>query len=1089
MNKTCEMMQLPEVGAEEPAVIKTRKEKIEGNCTRVSLKRVAIRTDKPLKPGSTVELSIRTASFDKDILLEGIVETVTDNGDESFSIIFKIVNTTLENEKKLSFFYISSLWNEVTSKIPERDSLFPPKNLVGLFDKAEVFKTLKEMIPIKHNMFLVHPDSSRTATIRFESLTDKGILFRLATSADLIPGKAVSSSVYVYWAHGFRQHLFLSNIQRFSGDNLTLDTPVLLLSSSLREEERTVVDPGSMWVEIPVPYPRGATIRREIIDISSGGFAFKCPIDSAYFLPGTPIGTLKIMGKNREPFVSAGQIRHVTPVTKNVDEPYLKVGVQLQISNKAFAKGHSQPQLAKRSKKIRKQKQPPRRKTSIFSTFTHILKRGMRPVTTQPSDSPKTVLDTTTFRYLNKKKQEIVGFLNKTWRGTDRRRATVILLPPPYGKRKESLGLFTYYIIERFKTQLTDVVVVRYDSTNHVGDSYKDPQCREPWKECLHMTLSQGTEDLLSVLDFIENNDHFLAKEIVLVSFSIGALLARKAIVNDPRHRIHSWIAPMGATHMGDLLIRVSGGIDYFDLYQKGQELGDVTILGITVRGERFCEDALSKGYVTLEDALKDMSKITIPVTWLYGEYDSWIDPENVEKLLGAKTTGFKKIRVIPTGHLPLNGEEALEVFEIIFDELWPQISDEEVIDFDPNLAALLEKQELEWKQNPRDINLSRRKYWSTYLLGHEEADIGYDILQYCEEYIAFIREQLRLLDVKGNQDVVDMGCGTGNLVLQYLKDYNGSPEKFPRFTLVDLIEEALTKAKSKCGSVATTKGINPDLFKAHQADLDIHPALPIKKFILGEFCSIDDLRGQLPAIGNYTINLWKTNFSKRLYYILRGKKISDMDINYLERLFPEEEVKIILQFNLASRIIKQIISSLCPSFYYGHNTLTDKGEKTDSILGVDLKNVVFRLPFEDNTFDRLVSSLVLSYMKNPLDTLFEFARCLKPDGIMVISSMKPDTDMSTIFTRMIERINEGAIALPPGTKEKYLKATRDFANSAAQLMQLVDERKFRFFQLNELSEMIEEVGMKIIEVSESYGDPPQAYIIKARKINTNSLL
>ncbi len=1087
MAEVKDIIDLSEINCDVPVIIKTGKEKSRGRCFRISLKKIAVQTDKGFEPNSVVSLTINTGDFNYDASAEAVVEKVVPAEDGEFCVFLKITGTSRENEKKLSFLYISTLWQEVTSRIPDRNSSISPRNLVGLFDREELVKTLGKMVSAEHTMYLIHPDTSQTLTIKFKKLTEEKLLFEVEEGYGGDNETSISPPVYVYWAHGFRQHLFVSAVKEFSLTTLTLELPILLLSSSLREEERNVVEPGTMWVEIPLPYPRGAKIKREIIDISSGGFAFKCPIDSAYFLPGTPISSLKIYGRDREPFVSAGQIRHVTPVTGGTGEPYLKVGVQLQISNKAFAKGHSQPQLAKRTRKIKKEKLPPRQKTGgIFNTLKQVLKKGIRPVTAHPDYGSKTASDTRSFRILNRKNQEIVGLLNTTWKGTERRRATVILLPPPYGKRKEALGLFAYYLIERFKNQFKDAVVIRYDSTNHVGDSYKDPPCREPWKECLHMTLSQGTEDLLSVLDFIENNDHFLTKEIVLVSFSIGALLARKAIVKDSRHRVHFWIAPMGATHMGDLLIRVSGGIDYFDLYEKGQELGNVTILGITVEGNRFCEDALSRGYVTLYDAMEDMSRIKIPVIWLYGEYDSWIDPESVEKLLEAKSSGFKKIRLIPTGHLPLNGEEALEVFDIIFEEMWPLITKDEMVEFTPNLTDLIEKQEQEWKQNPKDLILSRKKYWSTYLMGEKESDLGYDILRYCEEYVEFIREQIRLLDIKQDQNVADMGCGTGNLVLQFLEDYDKEPRNFPVFTMVDLIEEALRKAKSKCESVAAKKGIDPGRLRTHRADLDIHPALPLKKFVLGEFYTVDDLKGQLPGVSSYTINLWKTNFGKRLYYLLRGKKISNRDIAYLDSLFPEEEKEIILQFNLASRIIKHMISSECPLLHHGCTTLTDKEKNTDSLLGIDFKNLAFRLPFENNTFDRLVSSLVLSYMKNPLDTLFEFARCLKPDGIMVVSSMKPHTDMSSIFTRMIDRINDGTIPIPSGSKEKYLKATRDFANSAAQLMQLVDERKFRFFHPEELSEMMEEAGMRVIEISESYGNPPQAYIIKAQKRKTN---
>ena len=1074
---------LPEINSYAPLTIRTGNEEIHGNCKRISLKTITASTDKLPEAGIVANVVINTRDFDKELSLKARVNSVQSQNDGEHLVLLDIIDASRKNEKKLSYFYISSIWNEVTSRIPDENAVFAPRNLVGLFEKEDVFRTLKELLSDRYSMFLVRLDASEVVKAKFLDQTDEELIFATSDAPRSFFKKINHDPLYIYWPHGFRQHLFVSYFKKHSDGRLILVHPILLLSSSLREEERTQVEPGTMWVEIPVPYPKGAFIKREIIDISSGGFAFKCPIDSAYFLPGTPISSLRILGKDREPFVSAGQIRHVTPVTKNTNQPYLKIGVQLQISNKAFAKGHAHPEVAKRQKKLPITNKGSKNKTGIFKTFKHILKTGLRTQAGQETTvGTKSTTGTIPFKCMNKKNQEIVGFVDTTWKGTDRRRATVIVLPPPYGKRKEALGLFTHYLIERFKNQFRDAAVVRYDSTNHIGESYKDPQCREPWKECLHMTLSQGTEDLLSILDFVENNGFFLAKEIILISFSIGALLARKAIVKDQRRRVHFWIAPMGATHMGDLLLKVSGGIDYFDLYESGQTLGDVTILGLTVQGDRFCEDALSRGYVTMEDAIQDMAKINIPVMWLYGAYDSWIDPENVEKLLAAKTEGWKKIKVIPTGHLPLNGEEAIGVFETIFDEMWPLISEDEIVPFVPNLTELIEKQEHEWKRNPRDLRLSRKKYWTSYLLGQEESDIGYDILQYCEEYVEFLREQIRLLDIRENHKVADMGCGTGNLVLQFLEDYEGSDESFPTFALVDLIEEALLKARQKCTSVALKKGISPESFKVHKADLDIHPALPVKKFLLGEFCSIDDLRGQIPNLTSYSINLWKNNFSRRLCYILRGKKITPRDIEYLDKAFPEEEKKLILEFNQASRIIKQIIAPLCPFVSYELNTPSPEEKNNNYILGIDLSNVVFRLPFESNIYDRIVSSLVLSYMKNPMDTLAEFYRCLKPGGIMVISSMKPDIDMSSIFTKMIDRLNKGLIPIPPDDKEKYLKATRDFANSAAQLFQLVDERKFRFFYLDELQEMMEEVGLKVIDTSESYGDPPQAFIIKALK-------
>jgi len=43
-------------------------------------------------------------------------------------------------------------------------------------------------------------------------------------------------------------------------------------------------------------------------------------------------------------------------------------------------------------------------------------------------------------------------------------------------------------------------------------------------------------------------------------------------------------------------------------------------------------------------------------------------------------------------------------------------------------------------------------------------------------------------------------------------------------------------------------------------------------------------------------------------------------------------------------------------------------------------------LPFEDNVFDVIVCSEVLEHVDNYQEALFEFKRCLKPSGILVIS-------------------------------------------------------------------------------------------------------
>jgi hypothetical protein len=68
-----------------------------------------------------------------------------------------------------------------------------------------------------------------------------------------------------------------------------------------------------MFVAIPLPYPPGRKLRCEVLDISSTGLAFKLARDAPYFLPGTPLREVAILGvprRRRAPQVRAGHAHH-----------------------------------------------------------------------------------------------------------------------------------------------------------------------------------------------------------------------------------------------------------------------------------------------------------------------------------------------------------------------------------------------------------------------------------------------------------------------------------------------------------------------------------------------------------------------------------------------------------------------------------------------------------------------------------------------------------------------------------------------------------------------------------------------------------
>ena len=55
-------------------------------------------------------------------------------------------------------------------------------------------------------------------------------------------------------------------------------------------------------------------------------------------------------------------------------------------------------------------------------------------------------------------------------------------------------------------------------------------------------------------------------------------------------------------------------------------------------------------------------------------------------------------------------------------------------------------------------------------------------------------------------------------------------------------------------------------------------------------------------------------------------------------------------------------------------------------------------LPFASDSFDRILASLILSYVENRDQLMREVKRVLKPDGRFVLSALRADADMSRLF-------------------------------------------------------------------------------------------
>jgi SAM-dependent methyltransferase len=133
--------------------------------------------------------------------------------------------------------------------------------------------------------------------------------------------------------------------------------------------------------------------------------------------------------------------------------------------------------------------------------------------------------------------------------------------------------------------------------------------------------------------------------------------------------------------------------------------------------------------------------------------------------------------------------------------------------------------------------------------------------------------------------------------------------------------------------------------------------------------------------------------------------------------------------------------------------------------------------------------SLVLSYIFNPAETLREARRIIMPDGLLVLSSMRPDTDASGPFTRLLEKIEAMPAEDLPSERPKALlmESLRSFLNDAQELVDLEEAGTFDFFDPEKLETLLEETGWEIGKVIPSYGTPPQGYVVVARPRNPHA--
>lgn len=586
-------------------------------------------------------------------------------------------------------------------------------------------------------------------------------------------------------------YFFEAAVKQNDNDTLRITMPDVIYLQEKRAESRLTtefIDRGRFKVEFPLKEKSDSFISHDVIDFNSSGLSLSVPIDLKYFSQGQVLSGVYLMEGEKIKLKDRAKVAHITPI----EHDKLKVGLEFHLER--------QPYTFRQVEFNRNEE----------GKFLAVIEAAKKPLTILENVARRLMNHlphVQVIKYHNQNGEEIIAILNATFdvsKIKQKIKAPVVIIPPAFGRRKETTNLLAFTIVENFRRLGKEIIVIRYDGIRSVGESYNDAECRYYGKEMLNFTISQSINDLLTTLRYINSDNSLVApSETIIVSFSNASLVARRAILSDNSPPITYWISAMGISDPQDLILNATCGIDYVYNYERGDREGTFELLGHVVK-KKILGDVIDNQIAYLEDAREDMGRIEISVTWIYGKYDYWTNQMRVKDIMGIKSRGKRSVIEVPTGHVVRTGTEAMQVFTLITESIWQHLHGSEITAIAPRRSTAILINDVEWSRAKRH-SIEFKSYWKDYLFGKQVGGLGFDVLSLTKEYQEMMEKQVNLLDLKGGDIIGDMGGGTGNLthfILDRiaLKRVEGKDSLFPKHKIIqiDFVPEILEKSKEK---------------------------------------------------------------------------------------------------------------------------------------------------------------------------------------------------------------------------------------------------------------------------------------------------
>jgi ubiquinone/menaquinone biosynthesis C-methylase UbiE/alpha-beta hydrolase superfamily lysophospholipase len=400
--------------------------------------------------------------------------------------------------------------------------------------------------------------------------------------------------------------------------------------------------------------------------------------------------------------------------------------------------------------------------------------------------------------------------------GFDLSRLPVVVLAPGYGETKRDYLPLAYYFAHN------GYHVIRYDHTNHVGES-----------EGAHFnsSLSSMKLDFQAVIQNV--GQQWPQSPIIGVASSLASRVALKAEAETPS--LSLLVLLVGIVDVQQTVATLHQE-DVFANYLNGYIQDSANILGFNV-GRHFLQDALTSQFSTLKTTLEDVQGITTPIMYIAAGKDAWIEKQALatfkESLHSLEATWIDVPEALH--RLQENPKIARTIYRRIIQYCHTHlaISSQDTQIFEPNRGDLgRQNRQEKFVLQEQSQNQVGQTFWSDYLG-------NFQTVGSCQDYVQLLDHVFHALGpIAPGQHLLDAGCGNGNAGLYFLQSLQKPSIRSPlgsndpiRYVGIDVVKEALERAEFQMTQTFQTlnKSCDPQFspIQMSWSQVDLHHQLP----------------------------------------------------------------------------------------------------------------------------------------------------------------------------------------------------------------------------------------------------------------------